>query len=311
MVAACWVHLSNLLILPLVLGSLVVAVKIARQDLPTRRVLALAIILIGAWPGLMLANKAVDGEAYISRYSHVFLMSRLAETGILHSWLAEHCADGHYGICQYTDSIPTTNKGFMWSERSPLTWQGGAMQVRDEYRTIINATLREPRYIMLHVKGSLVSTWELLGLWRVADELEGTYYRQSYSAPYGSIASLVPRELTAYLNSAQNTGPGTLGLAWIDPLYRILLVMSLLMTVRYMMHREHRRRALPVLVTGLATFVLSAWVCATFSTVDSRYMARTAWLLPMMISVTAFAVHGRRDRPEAQDAQPPTDHQPD
>jgi len=295
MVIACWVHLSNLLILPLVLGAVVIARKMAKEPTPFRRTIAAAAILIAAWPGLMLANKAVSGEAYVSRYSHVFLMSRLAETGILHTWIAEHCPDARYGICQFADSIPTTNKAFMWGDRSPLRWQGGPKAVKDEYQAIINSTLGEPRYIGLHIAGSLRSTWDLLQLWRVADELEGTFYRQDYSAPYISLHEFLPGQLDAFLRSAQNTGEGKLGLARIDPVYQVIMGLSLLATLVLMIHPGYRHRCYVPLTVGLVTMLAGAWVCATLSTVDSRFMARTAWLLPWMVAMLAWTLTAHRN----------------
>lgn len=283
-VIACWVHLSNLLIVPLVLG-LTWLWSVASGKTPSRaRVLAAFIPLLLAWPGLALANRIVTGEAHISRYGHVFLMSRMAETGILHDWLDAHCPTSPTPLCAYRDSIPTTNKQFMWSERSPLHWQGGPWAVREEYDRIIKASLTEPRFLVRHVAASLRSTGTLLGLWRVADELEGQYYRMDYSAPYGSIASLKPLELPAYLNSAQNTGDGRLGLRSVDLIYAWILSLASVLTLFLLPSHSVREQHGAVLIIGLATMVIGAWVCASLSTVDSRFMARTAWLLPWCVA---------------------------
>jgi len=287
-VLACWVHLSNLLILPLVLSVTAIAAWRMKWTVDIARLGSLAVVLIATWPGLMLANKAVDGEAYISRHSHVFLMSRMAESGILQKWLDEHCATEPYTICNYKDSIPTNSRIFMWSDHSPAHWQGGGPLMRTEYKAIINSTLSDPEYLAMHVAASLRSTWQLLGLWRVADELEGEYYRQDYSAPYGSIAGLTPQHLEPYLNSAQNTGRGTLGLRWIDRIYQGLMTLTLLACVALLVSRTSRKLNAPLLIFGVATMIVGAWVCATLSTVDSRFMARTAWLLPFVVMMLVW-----------------------
>jgi len=246
------------------------------------------------WPGIWLANKEISGEGHISKRSHVFLMSGMAESGILQQWLDEHCADQSLTICQFKDSIPTTNKAFMWSERSPLHWGGGADRVRAEYTSIIQATLKDPRYIALHIRASLRSTARLLGLWRVADELEGDYYRQDYSAPYGTLNGLVPHELDDYLRSEQNTGNGKLWMRVVDPVYAILLGASIILCIYLFVQRAHFSNDMICLYIAVTTMVCGAWICATLSTVDSRFMGRTAWLLPMMVSLIFWRLQAER-----------------
>lgn len=294
LVMACFVHLSNLMILPLTLISTTLITRWKagmRTSIPLW--IPLATLLL-CWPAIWLANKAVSGEGHISQRSHVFLMSGMAESGILQQWLAEHCPDESLGICHFKDSIPTTNKAFMWSERSPLHWGGGADKVRDEYTRIIRSTLKDPRYIALHIKASLWSTARLLALWHVADELEGEYYRQDYSSPYGSIAGLVAHELDDFLASEQNTGNGKLWMRVIDPVYAFLLGASILLAIYLLIRRSKNTYVLICLLTGITTLVFGAWVCATLSTVDSRFMGRTAWLLPMMVSLILWRLQAQR-----------------
>jgi hypothetical protein len=298
MVLACWVHLSNLLILPLVLGLTAFIAWRMHRPIARKHVLVCFAVLIAAWPGLMLANRAADGEAYISRYSHVFLMGRLVETGMLPKWLDEHCPGAHYGICAYREDLPTTSKEFLWSDASPMRLQGGASATRAEYDAIVRSTLHEPKYIALHIGGSLRSTVQLLGLWRVADELEGVFYREPYSAPHSAIQHLRPEWLPAYLDSRQNTGPGTLALRYVDPIYAVILAASLVGLVVGLRTKALRGRNGVLLAFTVASVVISAWVCATFSTVDSRFMARTAWLLPFCVAMLVWP--RRNGSPAAQ-----------
>ncbi len=48
-----------------------------------------SIATVLAWGGLYFANGIIDGKPYLSRGSHVFLMGRLIDTGMLanHSWV--------------------------------------------------------------------------------------------------------------------------------------------------------------------------------------------------------------------------------
>jgi len=294
MVLACFVHLSNLMILPLVLISTLFFIRWKTGTITSIPWWVPVSTVLLCWPGIWLANKEISGEGHISKRSHVFLMSGMAESGILQQWLDEHCADQSLTICQFKDSIPTTNKAFMWSERSPLHWGGGADRVRAEYTSIIQATLKDPRYIALHIRASLRSTARLLGLWRVADELEGDYYRQDYSAPYGTLNGLVPHELDDYLRSEQNTGNGKLWMRVVDPVYAILLGASIILCIYLFVQRAHFSNDMICLYIAVTTMVCGAWICATLSTVDSRFMGRTAWLLPMMVSLIFWRLQAER-----------------
>lgn len=285
LVFTCWSHSSHMLIMPVTFALILIGMRLRRQWPVRSRVLLLATSLVLAWPGLYLANKAVSGEAFLSRYSHVFLMSGMAGSGILQTWLTEHCPNDRYRICAYKDSIPTTQKDFMWSARSPLQWQGGPMAVRDEYEAIVSSTLRDPRYFAMHVRASLVNTARVLAIWRLADGIEGDYYRQDYSPTYGTMKEYMPRELDDFLGSAQNTGAGTLGLRWLNPIYQCVLGISILLAAWSIRSGRRSPRTRLLLASAVMAIIVGAWVCGTLSTVDSRFMARTAWLLPFLLAM--------------------------
>ncbi len=290
---ACWTHVSNLVILPLVSALCVVLAHYSAVRVPRSRVIVLAGVLVAAWPGLWLANKAISGEGHLSRHSHVFLMGRLVDTGILPAWLDEHCPTEDLGICAHRDSLPSTSRAFMWTDRSPLHWQGGADAVRDEYTTIIHASLQQPRYVWMHIVGSLRSTKDQLMQGDIADELEGIYYRQAYSPPYTEVAERLPRHLPAYLAARQNSGTGFLGLSTLSNVHATLMLSSLPLALLLLWRRREPHTRL-MIGFALGAVVISAWVCATFSTVDTRYMARTAWMLPFVVALLGSRYH--RDR---------------
>ncbi len=285
---SCWVHSSHMLIFPITFAVFGLYLAWRKQAVARGRAVLLGATVLLAWPGLYTANGWVSGEPFLSRYSHVFLMSGMADNGILAPWLADHCPDARYGICQYADSVPTTHKAFMWEARSPLQWQGGPLAVRAEWDAIIRSTLTEPKYIALHVRASAINTVRVLGIWRIADGIQGDYFRQPYSPPYGGLRDHLPHELDTFLASAQNTGEGTMGLPWLDHLYQLVLVLSLAGGVWVWRHPHRPAQARTVLVLCLLTVVIGAWICGTLSTVDSRFMARTAWSLPFVVALFAW-----------------------
>ena len=287
---ACWVHLSHLVILPMIGFVLLIATR--RSELPLRRErtawLMMSILL--SWAGLAAANRAVDGKWYISRGGHAFLMGRSIDTGVLRPWLEEHCPAEHYGICAYIDSLPISSKAFLWGGNSPLVKQGGWEATREEYGRIVRGTFTEPKFLMMHLRGSLASTAQQLSVWDITSELESTWYRTSDSPPYHMIEVTMPHELASYRASLQNGGKGELSLHWPDRAHRLVLLASLVCGMVLYFRGRRTKGPVPdrvILVFAVSTIIIDAWVCATLSAVETRYLARVVWVLPLAVMVVA------------------------
>lgn len=282
---ACWTHLSNLVILPLAgLGLILLGPSPrihVRQDL-TR----LALLCLLSWGGLAAANHGRTGETFISKGGHVFLMGRMIDAGMLKPFLDEHCPTAHYRLCAYKDSLPTRAQEFLWWGNSPLAREGGWDATRPEYDAIIRASLTEPRYLLRHITSSLAATADQLTLWRISGDLVSHWFRTPESAPYGALAKHMPATLPAFLGSLQNGGRGELSMVWPDRAYRLTLFLSLL-ALPVLLRRRGRWTTDPLarifLWYALCMIVVAAWTCATLSTVDTRYLGRSSWILPLAV----------------------------
>ena len=296
--AACWMHLSNLLILPLA-GMVLLFMHHRTASLSVRKGVALlGCATVLAWGGLALANRVVDGKAYISRSSHVFFMGRMLDVGMLRPYLEAHCATEHFGICAYTDSLPPSSEAFLWWDSSPLAKQGGWEATKEEYGRIVRGSFTEPRFLWWHVRGSLASTAEQLCAWEICRGLRSGWYRTADSPPYGMIAKHFPHELDRYIGSMQNGGRGELDMHWPDTGYRFVLALSLICAAWFGLRGvgDASRREVRILIFfSLVAILIGAWVCATLSVVDTRYLGRDSWLLPFAVLV-AFAQWIERKR---------------
>ncbi|MBK8340649.1 MAG: hypothetical protein IPK99_11950 [Flavobacteriales bacterium] len=283
---ACWMHLSNLLILPLA-GMVLLLISRRSPLLPIRQgVLWLVATIVLGWGGLAVANKMVDGTAYISRSSHVFLMGRMLDTGMLRPYLVEHCPTEHFGICSYMDSLPTHSQALLWWESSPVARQGGWEATREEYDRIVRGSLTEPRFLWWHVRGSLASTWEQLGAWEICTGAASEWHRAPDSPSYRMLAAHLPHELDDFLGSMQNGGRGGLDMRWPDRSYRLLLLLALIAAAWSLVYRSpgpQSAEARTLVLFSLLAIATGAWVCATLSVVDARYLARDSWLLPFAV----------------------------
>ncbi|MBP6392276.1 MAG: hypothetical protein KA352_15390 [Flavobacteriales bacterium] len=301
--AACWMHLSNLLILPLA-GMSLLLIGRSSPSRPLRPgILWLASATVLGWGGLALANRIVDGNAYVSRSSHVFLIGRMLDTGMLRPYLMEHCPTEQFGICAYIDSLPPHSQAFLWWDSSPVVKQGGWEATREEYDRIVRGSFTEPRFIWWHVRGSLASTWEQLGIWEICKGSASEWHRAPDGPTYRMLATHLPHELDNFLGSMQNGGRGGLDMRWPDLSYRSLLALAVLAAAWALVYRSHDPQgaeARTLVLFSLLAIVIGAWVCATLSVVDARYLARDSWLLPFAVilffaqrmKVPAPVVHG-------------------
>ena len=233
-------HLSNLVILPvagcalLLLGRWVSPAP-KRPSMKWKWLVASTVL---AWAGLGIANRAVDDQFYLSRSGHVFLMGHLVDTGMLKAYLDEHCATEHYAICAYADSLPSTSGAFLWSDDSPVAKEGGWAATRQEYDGIVRGTFTEPRFLLWHVRASLVSTAEQLCAWEICRGLQSTWYRSPDCPPNDMISQHMHHELGSYLASMQNGGRGELDMRWPNAAYALVLAMSLILALVFLLRKR-------------------------------------------------------------------------
>ena len=282
-----WCHSSNLLILPIA-GACVIAAVAGKSWSKWRAPLVRwSIATVFAWGGLYFANGIIDGKPYLSRGSHVFLLGRLIDTGMLEPLLREECPTHHWRICQHVDSLPATGRQFLWWPESPLNEMGGWDATREEYGEVTRASFATPGRLLRHAKASITSTADQLTRWHLGYEIESHWYRDPGSPPATMIAKHLPKELAAFTGAMQQGGRGELSLRWPNIGYRIVLSLSLLVLAAWGWKRSRpgRKEEVPLVIMAISTVLIGAWVCASLSEVDARYLARVSWLLPLVATV--------------------------
>jgi hypothetical protein len=241
----------------------------------------------------------VDDHPYVSRGSHVFLMGRLIDTGMLEPLLREECPHRHWRICEHIDSLPRTGRQFLWWDSSPLHEMGGWDATRAEYGEVTRASFATPGRLWAHARASLASTGDQLTRWHLGYEIESHWYRDPGSPPATMIAKHLPHELAAFNGAMQQGGRGELSLRWPNIGYRIMLALSLLVLAAWAWKRARpgRTEEVPLVVMAITTVLTGAWVCASLSEVDARYLARVSWLLPLAATVVIARWNSQRGAP--------------
>ena len=106
MFLAVIVHNSHFLIL-LIFGLAVGVWALARRKRAELTKAGMLLLLSGLGWTLMCSVNAANGYGFVyARGTHVFLVTKFAETGILSRYLDENCGKKNLRICQYKEDIP-------------------------------------------------------------------------------------------------------------------------------------------------------------------------------------------------------------
>ncbi len=268
------VHNSHFLILA-IFALLVMASAIARRQ-KTLVVRSAALLCLSAviYLGVSGMNAVKKHEFAFSRGSNVFMMAKLAETGILHAYLHENCANRNYRICQFKHEIPATLNDFLWDQYSPLYRMGGWDSSKAEYAQIIHEVFTTPRYSSLFARRMATNTLKQMTQIQAPDkftpQMEG-------AEPWKKVRQYFADEAREYNTSLQNRGK--LSANAPNFVYYVFLALSSLWVLLF-----YSRVRTPTLHSAYGYIILfliiNALVASTFSTVIYRFQYRVFWLLP-------------------------------
>lgn len=278
-IALCaFVHTSNLLI-SLLLGAVlfVYALIRKRSDL-FRPASILLIISIVGWV-VVSSMHAIAGRGFrLSSASHVFIMSRMVENGILDSYLHKYCDTEAYELCSWRGKFPDRQWDFMWSDSGPFIQTGGWAESEKEYNKIIRGSLADPRFLGMHIVKNSLATIRQLPLIYVGD---GLMPFNEPSNPFWKVQQYFGDELKEYRSSLQQTG--MLRFEYFNILIVLFSLFSIVATliaggVRYMGDEStvFFRRIFKLVALFL---ICNAAITATFSTVIGRFQSRVFWVL--------------------------------
>jgi hypothetical protein len=221
-------------------------------------------------------HRIYSGRFELSRGTHVFMMNRLVETGVLEAYLDEVCPNYNWSLCAYRGQIPSD---FIWDmEHSPLYKSGGWDVTAREYNQLIFDLLSRPRYLSMFIGKCL---------------LAGA--KQAFTFPSGGVDT-----------PAQ--GPGSPGFSVTQEHFRteVREAESARQQIGRLDYHDLNERQLLLVCTALAVLVFAmfgpmavapptagfvrlifaglwwnAMVCGALSTVVPRYQSRVIWLLPL------------------------------
>lgn len=237
------------------------------------RATIMLLLSVASW-ALVCWSNAANGYGFtFSRGSHVFMVTKLAETGILSQYLAENCERKQLRICQYQNDIPDYSWDFMWSEQSALYKSGGWDSTRHDFDIIIHDVFTTPRYLGMYARKCVTGTLRQL---TQIQPPERTSYQGEWSSPWQRVRTFYEDEFGEYRLSAQYNG-GMSGTA-ASYFYTIYLLLSTLLVI--LLRRQLHPLTTTIYILLALFFITNAFVTSMGSTVIYRFQYRIVWLLP-------------------------------
>lgn len=261
------------------LGVYILIRKVRKRTLFTepKRLLLSFSLFLGTFILVPSVHFMLGDNFTLSNGGHVFVMNHLLETGVLKDYLDRSCENKNYKICIYKNNL---GNNLMWESEGPLYKTGGWEANKEEYNAIIKDVISEPYYMKTLVKkgirGSL-DQYLTYGVSVAEPQLENT-------APYGQIYWRFKREIKNYVSSLQSKGQ--MGIELINHIQSILIPLSaVLIFLLVALNSFSKKTPTSLLWAIIMVFtysVISAVICANFSTIDARYQNRIVWLFPFL-----------------------------
>lgn len=146
--ASALMHGSHYLILGSIFGLIFLG-ELAASKFSWGQLRRLKVWRVGAVLGvaiLMLSTANLKNQVFTpSPASHIFLLGRLTETGLLERHLTIACqkeSNNSGPLCEHLDHFPKTLSDFIWSSEMPHAKQGW-MNVKDYYRAVGTQIVKE------------------------------------------------------------------------------------------------------------------------------------------------------------------------
>ncbi|MFK7771967.1 MAG: hypothetical protein AB8F94_07500 [Saprospiraceae bacterium] len=225
----------------------------------------------------------------LGKSTHVFLMARLSENGILKKYLDENCDKKTYKICAFKNDLPGSANAFLWEKYSPVYHTGGWVDSKPEYVEIIKGTFSSWEYLALHLKESFKTTKRQLQFFEVGDG--NIAYREGTSL-YERFEKYFPREFNQYKNSIIYQTEDELMLdhfSKINSIHYFIALLALLINFLFLVFYKNKKDIFYWFVIFLiATILVSNFLNASLVVNAHRFGAKVSWLLLLSAILILF-----------------------
>lgn len=227
------------------------------------------------WLVMCSANAAKHHGFVFARGKNIYLVSRLAEMGVLNAFLNDKCPKGGYRMCEAGQKIPTSQTEFLGSGESPLYRYGGWDSGAAEYSRVLTGVFSSPVYAGIFVRKAAVSALQQLVF--VVPPSEFPAYGKE-SEPYKKVKNYYSDESREYATSQQQQG--LLDASVFSTVYLLVILLSSLW-VLLLPSSDEKAMWRGIYTIIFSFFVFNAITVGAFGSVSPRFQYRIAWLLPV------------------------------
>ncbi len=299
MILSALMHLSNLPTLFLFsLGILIFQYKFkSHPNLPnwhSNRPKQLLLLSLIPWTITLMMNLWAGNGLTPSKGSHVFMMGKLCESGVLKAYLEETPLETNpLGVTHpeikvfydHKNELPQHAWDFVWNEQPLLGPTGGWHHSKDLYLGIYSATLTSPKLLAMHVTAAVKSTFQQVCLNHAGDGLEPL---SKDGAVAVELRKHFPKDYQGIFVNPSPQQRATLNFGWFNQGYDIAAALLIFFAIVVVL--KHPLPYQLPLIGITAYFVLcNAFITANLANVLSRLNARTFWLIPMMCAAIITA----------------------
>ena len=280
-------HFSNYLISILTILVLFVITRTkfipkAKQELSF--LLPIVIISFSIVTGSLI-NYTVGSTFKMNQGSHVFLMGKMLDSGVLKSFLDDYCKDDNYVLCPCKDSLPSTSRELLWNPKSPLYQNGGWEGSKESFNKILVDIFKSPKQIALFTYNAMFSSVTQLFQNDVGSGLVSNWYKEPTSPPYDAVSKHFPFELKQYKQSRQNGNLWDQGLDlnFVNYINHILILLSFVLLFFIFASKSKRKsidiRTQLIVITFLLGVLINAIVTSSLANVYDRLQSRISWTI--------------------------------
>ncbi|RQO32068.1 hypothetical protein DBR32_00175 [Taibaiella sp. KBW10] len=288
----CLMHYSHLMILLLLIVVLFLFFFRAASRKDKSLIKKMTVLSVACYLLISTINVVKYQKFTLSPASHVFLMARFAENGILDKYLNENCAQKTYELCNCKDKLGERQWEFMWNTNVPFPHnkENGWLNSRKEYNSIIRDIFSKPKYWGLFALKCVEGTARQMGQIQIGEGLDPM---TEGSSPYSCINELLHHELKEFRNTRQAAGQLPLSsMSWIITL-SAAIICSFALSLRG--KPDHKMLWRIIIAGTLILLLFNAFVTSTFSTVIGRLQSRMFWVLPMLAIIYIIGHKKQKD----------------
>lgn len=261
-----------------------------RLQFSWKNVLTVLGVVLSGWIGIYLLNYSIDKKWDFAPAGHAFTLARLHEMGLVQRYINDHCNNSNNLYwCTQKDSL---TEDLLWDPKSPQNKNGGWDAHRAEDERMINEILTTPAYLRRYIIEAVNGTIRQFFYFRA----EKTTVLREDSPPYNAVKKHFPQELIAYKISHQNHRTYYLDFEGLNTRQLYLFFFSLLILLATFINRNQEQvvesRSVFAFRLVFMALLINAAVCATLSTVVSRYQGRIVWLF-ILTGILLFVSNNR------------------